>query len=76
MYITNVATITNSLSNAIGFISKPHKALGYQNIELTAKYTIALNNYIKFEYKMGEFKEGSITINPIIKPYFCPVCSR
>lgn len=50
--------------------------MGYENIQLTDQYTQAIKQYIPFEYEIKSKKENCITIDPIIKPYMCPVCKR
>jgi hypothetical protein len=35
MYVTDISSIQNSLSNAIGFINLPHKEIGYENVTMS-----------------------------------------
>jgi hypothetical protein len=49
-----MGSIEYYLSKAIGFITVPHKEIGYENVELTSKYTDALNQYIDFAYTIKQ----------------------
>lgn len=76
MFVTDIESVHNSLSNAIGFIETRHKELGYNSINLSDKYIKAIKLYIPFEVEFGGQDQGSVKITPLKFPYKCPVCSR
>lgn len=76
MFVTDLDSIQHYLSSAIGFITVPHKEIGYENVELTEKYTTAMQQYLPFSYTTKQRNGNCISIIPDIKPYKCVVCTR
>ena len=54
MFISDIAEVQNSLSNAIGFIETRHKELGYKNININDKYIAEIKDKIPFPVELSE----------------------
>lgn len=76
MFVTDIESVHNSLSNAIGFIETRHKELGSHNVNISDEYIKAIKSYIPFPVEFGGQERGSVKITPLKFPYHCPVCAR
>ena len=60
MFVTDLDDVTNSLSNAIGFIDKRHRELGYQDVNITDDYKTAIKSYIPFDVTFKAPNKGTM----------------